>query len=284
MSPDALESEIQDYLDGRMAEPQRSAFETRLAADAELARRVRALREIGAALAGGDEGLSTDFYARLRSRFEASRPARPRWTRTHRWEAYGLAAAALIALVLFVPQLLEDRVSLPTELLERAPAAAQATPVPQAPQQVEPQEAAPRIANEAQKQKKEDSGERRAQSAPARREPARSEPVEPETIERQAGPAPDRAQERDAAHGFDDVGSAAARGAALDEGTKAAAAPAPMAAPSMLAPPTGLPVRPGLVARESVVEIDDRAGWERLDLAAIGRYDPARRVDRKSVV
>jgi hypothetical protein len=105
MKPDAIDRELQEFLDGRMSEKARTAFENRLAQDRDLARRVATGREVGRALrAGDDEQVSLGFYTRARARFEASRRGRD-WFRLLSWETAGLAAAVAIAGVLFLPSL-----------------------------------------------------------------------------------------------------------------------------------------------------------------------------------
>jgi anti-sigma factor RsiW len=104
MKPDAIDRELQEFLDGRMSEKARTAFENRLAQDRDLARRVATGREVGRALRAGDEQVSLGFYTRARARFEASRRGRD-WFRLLSWETAGLAAAVAIAGVLFLPSL-----------------------------------------------------------------------------------------------------------------------------------------------------------------------------------
>jgi hypothetical protein len=106
----ADERKLQDFLDGRMTDGERAAFQERLERDPELAHRVEAYREIGGALRGGDEELSPGFYTRARARFESATAApapRRRWFRLVSWETAGLATAALLAMVLFLPGLLD---------------------------------------------------------------------------------------------------------------------------------------------------------------------------------
>jgi hypothetical protein len=288
VSPDALESDVQDYVDGRMAEPRRRAFELRLAEDAALARRVRALREMGAALAGGEERLSPDFYARLRSRFEQTR-ATPRKSRAHRWQAYGLAAAALIALALFVPQLLTHRsVEMLATATEESQTGREAPNEPAAPPpaDIERQETESRSANEARPKKQdldpkeEDLGKTSGERKLAAREPARPVPDKVYLEDRTPSAVPEPAPRDSRLDETAPIGGASQ--GAQEKQKDEAAAPAPRAAASEgfapAPPPVGLTVRPGLVERDAVVEIDDRAGWERLELAALGRYDPSRRV------
>jgi hypothetical protein len=101
---------LQDYLDGRLSETERSEIEARLADDRELARRVEAWREIGRALREDAGEPSSEFYARTRERFERSVRRRPPWGfRILSWEAAGLAAAVALAGVLFAPELMRER-------------------------------------------------------------------------------------------------------------------------------------------------------------------------------
>ncbi len=109
---DRDEQRIQDYLDGRLAPAERAEFERRLRDDPGLARRLRALNEIGAALREGPAELSPSFYARARRSFEErSGRGAPAGLRVFSWEAAGLAAAAALAAALFVPHFLRDRTS-----------------------------------------------------------------------------------------------------------------------------------------------------------------------------
>jgi len=102
-----IDHAVHDYLDGRLSEEERSAFEARLERDPELARTVEAYREAGRALRDETVELPPGFYARTRARFEATRPARPAWRRFVSWEATGLAAAALILTALVLPEVWE---------------------------------------------------------------------------------------------------------------------------------------------------------------------------------
>jgi hypothetical protein len=107
---DATQRLIQDYLDGRLPDEERSRFETRLKREPELAAEVEALSKIGAALRAGDDELSPGFYTRARARFaEAQAPPARRWFRLLSWESAGLAAVVLIAAALFVPGLVMRR-------------------------------------------------------------------------------------------------------------------------------------------------------------------------------
>ncbi len=113
MTPEELSMQIQDYLDGRMSDAERRAFEARLAEDAELAGRVEAYRLAGEALREEPPALSPGFYTRLRARFEAAHQPRPRrWFRLLSWETAGLATAVILAGLVFGPFLV-DRDYLP---------------------------------------------------------------------------------------------------------------------------------------------------------------------------
>lgn len=107
MTEDALGLQIQDYLDGRMNDGERRAFEERLTTDAELAGRVREFRAISEALGQDATELPPGFHTRLRARFEARHAPSRRWFRPLSWETAGLVAAVAIAAVLFVPFLVE---------------------------------------------------------------------------------------------------------------------------------------------------------------------------------
>lgn len=104
MSRDELERQAQDYLDDRLGEADRRAFEERLAADEALAARVREWRSIRRALAEDSPALPPGFYTRLRARFEAQHaPTKRRWFRPLSWETAGVVAAVAVAAVLFGP-------------------------------------------------------------------------------------------------------------------------------------------------------------------------------------
>jgi hypothetical protein len=97
---------LQDYVDGRLSEAERAEVEALLRDDPEAARRVAAWRSIGPALRDDETELSPGFYARARERFEESRA--PRGWRLLSWETAGLAAAAVLAVAIFVPELMRD--------------------------------------------------------------------------------------------------------------------------------------------------------------------------------
>jgi len=108
---------LQDYLDGRLSDRERAEVEAALGDDPELARRVAAWGEIGSALRSGDDELPPGFYARARERFEQTRPRSRFGFRILSWEVAGLAAAVLLAGVVFIPEMMRD------PELGRAPAA-----------------------------------------------------------------------------------------------------------------------------------------------------------------
>jgi anti-sigma factor RsiW len=94
------EKRLQEYLDGRLSESERSAFELRLKADAQLQRKARAALELRKNLREDAAELPPGFYARARERFEQTGPGRGRrWFRLLSWESAGLAAAVALAAV-----------------------------------------------------------------------------------------------------------------------------------------------------------------------------------------
>jgi hypothetical protein len=107
VTEDSVDLQIQDYLDDRMSAGERRAFEERLTADGELARRVGDLRAVSQALRHETPDLPPGFYTRLRSRFEAQHAPARRWFRPLSWETAGLVAAVVLVGVLFVPFVLE---------------------------------------------------------------------------------------------------------------------------------------------------------------------------------
>lgn len=109
MKRDGSDERLQDFLDGRLSERERAEMEALLEEDVELARRVEAWREIGHALRQDDGELPPGFYARARERFEQTARAVPPWGfRLLSWEAAGLAAAVVLAAVLFVPEVMRN--------------------------------------------------------------------------------------------------------------------------------------------------------------------------------
>jgi outer membrane biosynthesis protein TonB len=108
VTQDALELQIQDYLDDRMNDGERRAFEERLANDDGLAERVNDLRAISEALGQDAPELPPGFHTRLRARFEARHAPARQWFRPLSWETAGLVAAVAFAAVLFLPVLMEQ--------------------------------------------------------------------------------------------------------------------------------------------------------------------------------
>jgi len=104
VSASEIERALQDYLDGRMSDDERSAFETRLARDRDLAERVAFSREVGDGLREADVGLSPGFHARARARFEESQAPSRRWIVPLVWSA-GIATAALFTAIVLLPSL-----------------------------------------------------------------------------------------------------------------------------------------------------------------------------------
>jgi hypothetical protein len=102
-----IDRAVHDYLDGRLTEEERRAFEARLGREPDLARTVEAYREAGRALRDEPVELPPGFYARARGRFEAGRPARSDWRRFLSWETTGLLAAAVILTALIFPEVWE---------------------------------------------------------------------------------------------------------------------------------------------------------------------------------
>jgi hypothetical protein len=99
---------LQDYLDGRLSPEARERFEAEIEGDPELAALIEAYREQGRALREETPDLSPGFYTRARARFEESHDARkPLPARWLSWELAGVAAAAALAGVLFIPGLIE---------------------------------------------------------------------------------------------------------------------------------------------------------------------------------
>jgi hypothetical protein len=102
------DDKLQEYLDGRLTAEQRAEFERLLESDEELAGRIEAYREQGRALREDGPELSPGFYTRVRARFEEARPVKKRGIyRLVSWEVAGLAAAAALAGILFVPGLVQ---------------------------------------------------------------------------------------------------------------------------------------------------------------------------------
>lgn len=114
---------LQDYLDDRLSEETRRAFEERLGQDDELVGRVRAAREVRAVLREETPRLSSDFYARARARFETGTAVSGRRRfRPLSWETAGLAVAAGLVLMLVGPALLRREAPLSDTMLRTEPA------------------------------------------------------------------------------------------------------------------------------------------------------------------
>lgn len=103
MRREDTDRELHDYLDGRLGEKEREAFEKRTAENPAEAQQVAFYRDLGHALRHGASELPPGFLARARARFEASRPPRSLRRRIVSWEAAGVAAAALLLVALFFP-------------------------------------------------------------------------------------------------------------------------------------------------------------------------------------
>jgi hypothetical protein len=104
VSASEIDRALQDYLDGRMSDDERSAFEARLSTDRDLAERVAFFREVSDGLREADVGLSPGFHARARASFEESQAPRRRWIGPLVWTA-GIATAALLTAVVLLPSL-----------------------------------------------------------------------------------------------------------------------------------------------------------------------------------
>lgn len=111
----AIDPRVDAFVDGRLDETERRAFEDELADRPDLAADVAAAREIRAALRGVDTTLPEGFHERARARFEATKT--PTRGRGFVWEAIGAAAAAAILAVALVPAALErgDPFAVPQE-------------------------------------------------------------------------------------------------------------------------------------------------------------------------
>jgi len=141
LSDERSESMLQDYLDGRLSEMERAAFEARVAAEPELARKVESARALGRALREAPAELPHGFYTRARARFEkagASRGGRRSFNPF--WSAAGLAAATLILAAILLPDWVRHGGPLQPPFEERGSAPAgrkeageRAMPVPPAP-------------------------------------------------------------------------------------------------------------------------------------------------------
>jgi anti-sigma factor RsiW len=120
------EETLTDYLDGRMAPVDKAAFESRLAAEPALERRLRLLRAMRASLKGAAMAMPADLKASLKREARArAAKTRPSWREA--WRARfggsgvgcGLGAAFAAALLAFAVRL----------ALPRRPSARAASPV-----------------------------------------------------------------------------------------------------------------------------------------------------------
>lgn len=68
------EETLSDYVDGRMAPAEKTAFEARLAAEPALERRLRLLRAMRASLKGGARAMPADLKAALKREARARAP------------------------------------------------------------------------------------------------------------------------------------------------------------------------------------------------------------------
>ena len=287
MSHDELEADLEEYLDGRMTEGRRRAFEARVAADEGLARRIRAHRAAAEALRAEPESLSPAFYARLRARFEEPRAAAPRWFRLASWETAGLATAVVIALVLFVPLFVGQPPG------RQSPVAPDSRQAPQPDSEVAPlsdrlrenraetgekADAPP----EGRIEKKKEAGERRA---PVDDEARKDAAVEGDFEELDQGQA-----------SYDESAPASPAPSSRGEARLGERAGAPVAEPqaesetlqrmkssaSLRRPDSGAAIPAGLVEPGAQIEVDDPSEWNTLSLGAgylaLGDYDPNRRI------
>jgi anti-sigma-K factor RskA len=104
MNPERMDRRIHDYLDGRLSGDELAAFERRLQEDPELARTVARYRRLGELVAEEQPELSGAFFTRTRAAFEHTQRKR---SRLLSWESLGLATAALLAVAIFLPPMLE---------------------------------------------------------------------------------------------------------------------------------------------------------------------------------
>jgi hypothetical protein len=109
---------VHDYLDGRLSDAERRAFEERLERDGDLARTVEAYRSSGRLLREETIGLPPGFHARTRARFEARHGRRLDWRRFLSWEATGVLAAAVLLTALVFPEVWERYRSRPEAPVE----------------------------------------------------------------------------------------------------------------------------------------------------------------------
>ncbi len=111
MSQAELDRRLQDYLDDRLDDRERAELEALIRDDPAAAAGLESLRELRLALredSGGADALSPGFYTQAKSRFaQSQRKTTERGFRLFSWETAGLAAAAVITLALFMPDILE---------------------------------------------------------------------------------------------------------------------------------------------------------------------------------
>jgi anti-sigma factor RsiW len=297
---------LQDYLDGRLAECERAEIEALLLEDPDLARRVESWREIGGALRGETVDLPPGFHARARDRFERSMRARAPWGfRLLSWEAAGLAAAVVLAAVLFVPELMRhggpDRF-VPSTVRDKADDAWTGRPAPAEPSPQKEVEA-PAVEDVRQEKGRRDdsSPEPELNFAPVPPEAA-SEHVESEAAAagEQAAPAPVSAPGRQPPRVESRAKASAAEGQVPPSGNRAekkrsverdealgfardadALSAADRAADDVEA--IGLP--PEASIAHGIRVVDDPAAWEAwlagpagTALARLGDYDERRRL------
>ncbi len=111
MSQRDIDRRLQDYLDDRLDDREREELEALIRDDPAVAAELESFRELRQALredSGGADALSPGFYTQAKSRFAQSQKQRKyRGFRVLSWETAGLAAAAVITLALFMPDILE---------------------------------------------------------------------------------------------------------------------------------------------------------------------------------
>jgi hypothetical protein len=211
---------LHDYLDGRLSAEERAQAEARIRDDAELARRVEAWRKLGNALREDSAELPPGFYTRAKARFEQTLEPRRRFGhRLFSWEAAGLTAVVVLAVALFVPELMQHR--------SRGPAP------------VRPVEKTARIA---ESEPRKDVAKKRAEASAT--EPTRKAvvgadapaPAEPETGRSGRGEfAPAPPESRPAPAREIEKRIAATEQVAASAGERKPRAPAPMAEPGRMA-------------------------------------------------
>jgi hypothetical protein len=276
---ESVEREIQDYLDGRMSDEERRAFETRLATDDVLAKRVREERKLGEALRADLPELGPGFYQRLRTRFEerAGSPARP--TRAFRflsWEAAGLVAAVALVVAVFLP-ILSVRDARDVIAPSDSPAPVSVDDVAGAKGRQPPDETrdepskqlsegqfapAPEAIGEADDRAApsvEPRAKEDADLAPALRRARAAEPASPEVV----GSGTAAEEKRESPERFRSLDESA--GMQAPESETAAGTRSDVAAFGLLAPSTGRSLPDGLVGVGETREIADPEEWERLD-------------------